>query len=126
MGNEAGLKKIIQLLKETATKIRALEAEARTSLYDLQDEPAYREKLARKTDLLVALPSEVAPFLAGLDPRHRELVAQRVQRFSASAAKAKRVGSVFYMSALLYPEDYRDGEKNDLENFITDLEGLGE
>jgi hypothetical protein len=28
---------------------------------------------------------------------------------------------VFYMSALLYPDDYREGEPNDLETFVDSV-----
>lgn len=38
-----------------------------------------------------------------------------------SASTALRIGSVFFMTALLYPEDYKPGDLNDLEAYIEEL-----
>ena len=57
-----------------------------------------------------------------LDPKLVLLLKNQIGAFSFSAGKALDLGSVFYMKALLYPEDYADGDNNDLENFIVQLE----
>ena len=57
-----------------------------------------------------------------LEPELAQLLKNQTGAFSFSAGKALDLNSVFYMSALLYPEDYADGDTNDLENFIIQLE----
>jgi hypothetical protein len=46
-----------------------------------------------------------------------------MERFSMSASTALRIGSVFFMTALLYPEDHKPGDPNDLEVYIGELRG---
>lgn len=51
----------------------------------------------------------------------REKARLRLARFTASAENALALDSVFYMSALLFPDEYRDGEPNDLELFRDEI-----
>jgi len=48
-------------------------------------------------------------------------IREGLKRFADSADNALSLDSVFYMSALLYPEDYHEGEANDLELFAEEL-----
>jgi hypothetical protein len=48
-------------------------------------------------------------------------IQEGLRRFARSAGTALSLNSVFYMSALLYPEDYCEGEPNDLEAFLEEL-----
>ena len=116
------LAQVISALQERAREIRSLEAEAQKALYERGDEASYRRKLAAKTDLLSQLPTALAPLLAELPEGERERIAERLDRFAASAGRARALESVFYMAALLYPADYREGEPNDLENWLKQLE----
>ena len=67
----------------------------------------------------------VAPLLAALpadmDAQERERLHHRLRAFSASANNALRLGSLFYMSALLYPEDHKPGQPDDMQVFIASL-----
>jgi len=51
-------------------------------------------------------------------------ISTRLEQFSMSAGAALRIGSVFFMTALLYPEDHKPGEPNDLETYISELRQL--
>ncbi len=44
-----------------------------------------------------------------------ELAMQRLERFAENASRALSIGSVFYMYALLYPDNHIKGEPNDLD-----------
>lgn len=113
---------IIAQLNEKARRIRALEKEARLALEGRGDKEMYRRKLNEKTELLCNLPNVLGGTLAGLPADRREKIARQLHRFAGSAQQALELGSIFYMAALLYPADYRDGEPNDLERFLLALE----
>ena len=106
-------------LQEQATAVRALEKEAATALYDKKDEAAYREQMSQKAGLLASLASDSADLVAALPEKEREAAASELSSFSYNAATALRLNSVFYMAALLYPDDHKDGEPNNLERFIS-------
>ena len=122
VAGEFSAEQLIVVLENLAGKIGRLEADAHVALYEKQDEAAYRLKLEEKTELLIALPATVANMLSGLkNTEVRAFVQERIEKFGASASNAKKISSIFYMSALLYPEDYQEGEENDFENFIASL-----
>jgi hypothetical protein len=113
---------LLRALEAVSRSIRAIEHDALKALED-KDQGAYREKMREKALVLQNIPRAMAPFLERLEPGQREAVASRLDRFARSAGTALKLGSVFYMSALLYPEDYRDGDPNDLERFIAEFGG---
>lgn len=112
-------------LEKEAGKIRKIERKAYLALYNEKDEQLYRDLMKAKALKLADLADSVSPYISALDTKDREIVGRRMERFSVSASKALEIGSVFFMSALLYPEDYKDGEKNDLENFADRVRRLG-
>lgn len=116
-GNE-NLVKIIETLEEAAAHVRELEAEAGEALFTKDDAGIYRSKLEQKAMLMIDLESEIADFTTGLDPTLSRRIEGGLSRFASSAERGLGLGSTFYLSALLYPEDHVEGEKNDLENFI--------
>ncbi|UZP67954.1 hypothetical protein N1030_02960 [Desulfovibrio mangrovi] len=113
-------------LEGRAQAIRTLESKAEKVLHDDQDQNKYRQIMLEKATLLANLAEEAAPLVSHLPEHERGTVSDRLSRFSQSASVAKRIGSVFYMSALLYPEDHKPGEKNDLETFIDSVKVLAE
>jgi hypothetical protein len=108
-------------LEEVAAKIRELESQARSVIEEQGDQKGYEALMREKALLLSGLGEEAAERLEGEDGPEAERILARLERFSSSAAMALDVGSVFFMSALLYPEDYAAGDKNDLENFILSV-----
>ncbi len=119
---ESSLKDMLDWLKSVAQEVRSLEAEAALLLHDQNDSQAYRRKMVEKATLLAGLTDQAGKHLAALDPAQAKPVRERLERFSKSAGTALDLGSVFFMSALLYPEDFQPGDKNDLETFIDALQ----
>jgi len=108
-------------MEAEAAAVREIERRAARALYGEGDEAAYRGLMREKALRLLELPDTVAPELDGLEPDTAAMIRHQVGAFSYGAEKALRLDSVFYMSALLYPENHRDGEDNDLEAFVAAL-----
>ncbi|MDE7371445.1 MAG: hypothetical protein K2N07_06860, partial [Desulfovibrio sp.] len=79
------------------------------------------EKMRAMAEAVAALANDAATVLAGLPDAVREPILRGLMRFSQSAAMGLKLGSVFYMSALLYPDDHKPGEPDNLALFIADL-----
>jgi hypothetical protein len=115
---------IVAILEAEARRLRDLEHEARMLLHERNDPVGYRGLMREKARLLMELPATVGRlpvgpggFEASLARRHDA----QIESFSHRAGQAVALGSVFYMSALLYPDDYQEGEKNDLDKFIDSV-----
>lgn len=112
-------------LDQRARAVRAIEAEAEGLIHGKGDQAGYVAKMREKAMLLADLSGDAQGLVLALDADLAEEVEERLERFSASAANSLRVGSPFYMSALLYPDDHRPGEPNDLERFAAEVRGRG-
>ncbi len=77
----------------------------------------YRELMLQKALFLEALGEGAAPYLEGLPPDIAGQAEERFARFQKSARQAMACNSPWYMSALLYPDDHKPGQPNDLEAF---------
>ena len=121
MKHDTELSAALGMVRETAREIRRLEADAHNALHSQGDTAAHRANLVEKCELLADLPERVEPLLKGGDPTAQKL-RDGLQDFARRANMALDVESVFFMGALLYPDDYQDGEPNDLERFITRFE----
>ncbi|MBD5416690.1 MAG: hypothetical protein HDR50_03290 [Desulfovibrio sp.] len=111
---------VIDWLKARHAAIMADEAEALGRL-KAGDTKGYNEKMRAKAEAVAALAKDAAPVLAGLPEARREPILRGLMRFSQSAAMGLKLGSVFYMSALLYPDDHKPGEPDNLALFIEEL-----
>ena len=113
-----------QWLEQRHAAVMAAEGRALACL-DRGDLPGHADGMHEKARLLAALREESAPLLAALPPdmdaAERERLSHRLHCFSASAHNALRLDSLFYMSALLYPEDHKPGQPDDLQAFIATL-----
>lgn len=116
--------KLVQKLNDIAAQIRKLESEAAIALYENSDKNSYSEKLAKKAEILVELPTMCEELTKDLSPEILSFIQDILGGISFSAGKALHLNSIFYMSALLYPEGYKDGDNNDLEDFIEKLQYL--
>ncbi|SMF40093.1 hypothetical protein [Desulfovibrio gilichinskyi] len=119
-------KAVASWLDAEAVKVRDIEKVANSALYDNKDENSYRDLMRQKAMLLSNLGNRLEPLIEPLSAEDRLFVKKRVKRFSMSASKALEIGSVFFMSALLYPDDYIDGENNDLENFAEKVRNMSQ
>ena len=108
-------------LRERSAAVKACERQAKAALYDSNDEAAYRERMRQKAALLAAAAGDAAPLLNALSGPEKDMARERLAAFSHNAATALRLDSVFYMSALLYPDDHREGEPDNLEKLVAAL-----
>jgi hypothetical protein len=113
---------LITALKGVTRSVRTIESAALTALHEQKDEGTYRGLMREKAEVLRDLPSAMAPFVQRMEQGVRDAIEPRLNGFARSAATALKLDSVFYMSALLYPEDYQEGGPNDLELWVDELE----
>jgi len=114
------VERLIAFLEERAARVRELEREGEAVLA-AQGQLAFQAKAEAKAELLAALSADAAKHTRQMDGDEGAQVTRRLEQFSTSASTALRSGSVFFMTALLYPEDHKPGEPNDLEAFIGEL-----
>ena len=113
---------VFEKLQKEALRIRALEAEAKEALFVRDDQETYTLKLKEKTTVLMELPDTLEPLLDDLDGEVRSEIQAGLEDFARRAGQALGLSSLFYMSALLYPDEYVEGDRNDLEKFIDRFE----
>ena len=111
---------LIEYLETVNAKVKEIEAEGELALKS-DGQMAFQAKLEKKAKLLAELAKDAWELTEKVDGTLGNEIAQRLERFSMSASAALRIGSVFFMTALLYPEDHEPGGPNDLESFISEL-----
>ena len=120
MTNATSLTAFFAWLEERAHDVRRIEEHALREL-EQKNTQSYRDGMRRKAELLAGLPKASIPLVQGLPEDATQTIQQELWRFARNAGNALSLDSVFYMSALLYPEDHREGDPNDLEMFLQDL-----
>ena len=115
-----GLPELISHLEHVNTEVKRIEAEGERALAG-EGQTAFQARLEEKAKLLADLAENSWELVEPIEGELGDEIAQRLERFSMSASTALRIGSVFFMTALLYPEDHKPGEPNDLETFIAEL-----
>ena len=117
-----GMASLLGELRNDAVRIRTIEQDANSALHASGDKDAY-ERLLREKCLAMQSLGRHIPRLVELAPETvGEWAAEELDGFGARAGQALSVGSTFFMSALLYPDEYQEGQDNDLERFIKELE----
>lgn len=108
----------IEWMERRYAAVMAAERRALDEL-DAGNIDAYTVAMKEKASLLASMDGDAAAVVASMeDAAPREAAAHALHRFSNSARNALRIGSVFYMSALLYPDDHKAGEPDNLRLFI--------
>ena len=102
---------LAKLVGERALAVAQIEAEAEQKIHGAKDQDAYERLMRGKAELLAELAADAEHLLDGAT----DVEAQAIRAFSMSAYQSLQVGSVFFMSALLYPEEHKKGEPNELE-----------
>ena len=115
--------KLADYLDEKASQVKAIEAEAQAVIHNEGDQAGYEAVMRRKAELLAALAAEAAPLVQALGAPLAAEAGDRLNGFSLNAGNALRIGSVFYMSALLYPDEHKPGEPNNLELLAAEVRG---
>ena len=122
MSAESSRKKLAEWLRERSDAVKNYERKAEAALYDDNNEAAYRSLMKEKAGLLASIAKDAASLVSSFAGQDRGRVAAALDSFSANAQTSLRIDSVFYMSALLYPDDHKKGQPNNLEKLVATLE----
>lgn len=115
---------LADFLEAKAKTVREIEAESKHIIDETGNQEAFNACIRKKAELLAVLYNDTETLANELPDQVRDEISERLEAFSSSAQMSMKVGSVFFMTALLYPEDHVEGEKNDLENYVDYLRGL--
>jgi hypothetical protein len=115
---------LIQWLRNRHDAAMAVESQALAFL-DAGDTPGHNAAMRQKAELLESMAEDAKPLLESLPGETRFNLALALEGFSASARMSLRLNSVFYMSALLYPDDHKPGQPDNLTLCINRMENLG-
>lgn len=116
---------LADFLEQRARAVRSIEAEAEALIHGQGDQAGYAAKMRAKAMLLAALAGDAQALVQAFAPALAKAAGARLARFSESAASSLSVGSPFFMSALLYPDEHKQGEPNDLERYVDEVRGWG-
>lgn len=109
-------------MRKRHSDIKNREADALACLYGEKDEIAHRQLMMERAELIAALDVETRELVEALPESIRDDVAATVRRFAEGARNALRIDSVFYMSALLYPDEHKEGDPDSMDILIRFLE----
>ncbi len=111
--SDLAVDKLVQWLRQRHALTMQTEARALDCL-EAGDVPGHNAGMRQKAELLANMAEEARPHLEGLPGETRFQFAMALENFSASARTALRLNSLFYMSALLYPDDHKKGDPDNL------------
>ncbi len=109
-------RELVLWLEKAVDDLRHIEDAARHCIEEHADQSGYEKFMCRKALLLALLIEQGQKFIQEFPE-----VMEEIRRFSANAERALSLGSVFFMSALLYPEDHSPGQDNDLEILLKSI-----
>ncbi|MCR4666159.1 MAG: hypothetical protein K5657_02565 [Desulfovibrio sp.] len=116
------LRTVLDWLSARHSEVMAQEQKALECLSALpREQAAYEDALRKKAELLASMAKDALPLLLKLPEKDREDIHARLRKFSASASLGLKLGSLFYMSALLYRDEHRQGEPDLLQVYIDSL-----
>lgn len=118
--NKAACAAMLDWLEKRHAAIMDCEKEA-YAFMDAGDIDAYRSKMREKAENLSAIARDAEKMLAALPPELGNGLADRLAAFAGGASNALGLNSVFYMSALLYPDIRKPGEPDNLMRCITEF-----
>ncbi|MBQ4132668.1 MAG: hypothetical protein IJD04_02910 [Desulfovibrionaceae bacterium] len=111
---------LLKWLEAVSDNIKQIESAAMKAL-EQGDAEEYKRGMNAKAVFLAELENAAAPHLEGVSEKSSALVRSSLSRFSAGAATALELNSIFYMSALLYPDEHRPGDPNNFELFVNEV-----
>lgn len=117
-------RKFLEWLKGQHEDIMSSERQALVCL-DAGDRDAYSEHMHAKARKLKDLHRLSKTHLAELPENERYEIEDKLSAFSRGATTALSLDSLFYMSALLYRDDHKPGEPDNLERLIQELNNGG-
>lgn len=111
---------LLKWLEHISNELRVTETEAIESL-DEDNADKYNQGMRKKAELLASLSEAVMPMLEGVDEKIASHVRAELGYFNSSAVRALELDSVFFMSALLYPDNHRPGDPNNFDLFTAEV-----
>lgn len=106
-----------EYLMQAAAQIHALEAKKKQAIA-AENKQEYLDSVHEKAAILSKLYDNAKKQdISGINND----IITTLQGFSASAKQALAVNSPWFMSELLYPEDYQENEPNNLDKLIQKL-----
>jgi hypothetical protein len=113
---------LLDVLRDGAARVGMLERDARNALYEDKDTGRHRALMEQRARTLIDLESRTADLLDALPEAERRQTRLALRAFADGARTALDLGSVFYMSALLYRDNHEAGEPDKLRALVEDLE----
>lgn len=110
----------IEWLEERHKDIMGSEKAALDCL-DAGDKSGYASHMRDKASKLRDLHRQAIARLGDIPELERGEIEDRLSRFSSGAGTALSLDSLFYMSALLYPDDHKEGEPDNLLRLIEQI-----
>ena len=124
MSEQTALDGVVSWLRQQHDHVMDVERQALARL-DAGDTPGHNALMRQKAELLAALAENAKPVLAALPGEARFNFSLALEKFSAGARTALQLNSVFYMSALLYPDDHKPGRPDNRTLCIDRMEREG-
>jgi hypothetical protein len=118
--SDDALRELITFLEHISAEVKRIEADGESAMAE-GGQTAFQACLEKKAKLLGGLAENAWVLVERLPNEQADGVARKLEQFSMSASTALRLGSVFFMTALLYPEDHKPGEPNELDLYIEEL-----
>lgn len=117
------VEELLEWLRQKHASLKEVEDKALEALHRDNDQISYRELMLDRAEMIAGLDVESARLTTPLADDIREGVESQLRRFAKGARNALRIDSIFYMSALLYPDEHKPGEPDNLERLIKGLAG---
>lgn len=114
---------LADFLDSKAKQVKDIEAKGQALLAGSPDQEAYNATMREKATLLSKIYEDAEALVDALPRAQADEVAGRLEQFSGNAAMSLKIGSVFFMSALLYPDEHKAGEPNNLELLAAEVRG---
>ncbi|MBQ7585754.1 MAG: hypothetical protein IJU40_05855 [Desulfovibrionaceae bacterium] len=115
---------LICALKEKHHEIKKAEQTALDFLAQ-GDQASYKKFMEEKAKLIANLHDSLLNLLEKLPVNLKAQIEPLLQHFSKSAALGLKLGSLFYWSSLLYRDDHKVGEPDNLEVLIAKMQTEG-
>ena len=113
-------------LSERSAFLHGLEKMAERALQKDKDTHQYHALMRQKAAFLVELPAEATKRASGLPEDIASLALSSLEQFAQNASRALELDSVFYMYALLYPDNHVKGQPNNLDLLAARIAALAE
>lgn len=111
---------LIEFLVDYHEQVMSCEKKALEALNG-GDSTGYKALMRQKAELMSRILDEASPYLASSPAGISALAEHSLKRFAASAKLGLKLESPFYWSALLWNDDAKPGDPDNLKIFIDEL-----